>query len=60
MTLQSYFCYGYGNWLTEMRYQGRPMKLWGAQPWLYDKSSISELLRAAKVEPVGNVQEGLL
>lgn len=59
VTLQSYLFCGYGNRLTEMRYQGRLMNLWGAQPRLYYKSCISELLRAAKAEPAGNVQEEL-
>lgn len=59
VTLQSYLFCGYGNRLTEMRSQGRLMNLWGAQPRLYYKSCISELLRAAKVEPAGNVQEEL-
>lgn len=34
VTLQSYLFCGCGNRLTEMRYQGRLMNLWGAQPGL--------------------------
>lgn len=43
-----------------MRYQGRLMKFCGAEPRLYYQATASELLRAAKVEPVGNVQEDLV